>query len=451
MRRAFGRFSANIDERIASEMKVSRLAAFQVNSTQLPSYRFVDLHRAIEERFDAERTAVIVDSEHTYTTLNDILYGRFSPPQSGRIQRPNNKAWQVGPDEEEFLPVDRFWLFPAPDPSGRLVVRLNFQPYTETALLEVAAEDGAASERWLNGIVERSAQLSVYRNKVLALAYEPGKKDEYGEIERPENFQILFRADEPMPDEDIVIDDDIREMLWRNVIDLHEKRDLLKAHRVPVRRGVLLYGPPGTGKTFACRYICGKLPKTTRIIVAGKALFHVNAIFSLARLLQPSLVILEDVDLVFASREINLYGSVLGEMLDQMDGLRSNEDVNFILTTNAIDRMEAAIRDRPGRISQCIQFDAPPARLRKRYLLRYLSGYEADGLDADKLVTQSEGATQAFLKEWVHRAVQIALERPGGGDQTLALENDDFSRAMTEMKKFSEGSTGRIIGFHAGS
>ena len=122
---------------------------------------------------------------------------------------------------------------------------------------------------------------------------------------------------------------------------------------------MLLYGPPGTGKTFACRYLCGKLSGTTRIIVTGTALLQVTQIYNLARMIQPSLVILEDVDLVFASRQVNLYSSVLGELLDQMDGLRPYEDISFILTTNAIDRMEAAIKDRPGRISQCIFFGAP--------------------------------------------------------------------------------------------
>ena len=284
---------------------------------------------------------------------------------------------------------------------------------------------------------------------MLLLAFEPGTKDEYGDVEKGERLRILFKADEPVADEDIVIDEGVREILQRNVIDLHTKREVLKAHRVPVRRGMLFYGPPGTGKTFACRYICGKLPDTTRIIVTGMALLQVNTIFSLARLFQPSLVILEDVDLVFASREINLYSSVLGELLDQMDGLRPFEDVGFILTTNAIHRMEAAIRDRPGRISQCIYFGPPTANLRKRYLLHYLSGYSAPDLDMDQLVSESSGATQAFLKEWVHRSVQISLEHSGDGSAELELRNEDFSRAMDEMKKFSEGSTGRIIGFHA--
>ena len=191
----------------------------------------------------------------------------------------------------------------------------------------------------------------------------------------------------------------MRQILRRNVIDLHLRRDILKANRVPVRRGVLLYGPPGTGKTFACRYLCSKLTETTRIIVTGTALLKVSAVFSFARMLQPALVILEDVDLVFAAREINLYSSVLGDLLDQMDGLRPFEDIGIVLTTNSIDRMEAAIKDRPGRISQCIFFGPPDAELRKRYLEHYLRHHATGALEFGRLVMRSEGATQAFLKE----------------------------------------------------
>jgi SpoVK/Ycf46/Vps4 family AAA+-type ATPase len=140
---------------------------------------------------------------------------------------------------------------------------------------------------------------------------------------------------------------------------------------------------------------CAKLPDVTRIVVTGTVMFHVNAVFALARLLQPMLIIFEDVDLIFSARQTNLYGSVLGDLLDQMDGLRPYEDM-------------------------------------------------------DRLVAESDGATQAFLKEWVHRAVQIALERVGNPSDGPSVSNEDFRHALSEMRKFSEGSTGRIIGFHVG-
>lgn len=70
-------------------------------------------------------------------------------------------------------------------------------------------------------------------------------------------------------------------------------------------------------------------------------------------------------------------------------------------------------------------------------------------LDVEKLVAESDGATQAFLKEWVHRSVQIALERTEPSSKPLGLRNDEFRLAMQEMRRFSEGSTGKIIGFHS--
>ena len=163
-------------------------------------------------------------------------------------------------------------------------------------------------------------------------------------------------------------------------------------------------------------------------------------------MLQPSLVIFEDVDLVFTARDITAQGSILGELLDQMDGLRPHEDVGFVLTTNAIERIEAAIKDRPGRISQCIHLGPPAAELRRRYLEHYLAPYVTAELDVDTLVARSSGATQAFLKDWVHRAVQIASERLTGAGK-VELRTEDFEIALREARASSQGTTARIIGF----
>jgi SpoVK/Ycf46/Vps4 family AAA+-type ATPase len=279
------------------------------------------------------------------------------------------------------------------------------------------------------------------------MSFEAEVREKYGEIEKPERMLAQFKTEAPVADEDIVLEDEVREVLWRNVIDLQNRREVLKAHGVPVRRGVLFYGPPGTGKTFACRYLYGKLRETTIVVVTGTALLHVRSVFNFARMLQPSLFIFEDVDLVFQSRDANVYSPVLGDLLDQMDGLRPDEDIGFILTTNAIERLEAAIKDRPGRISQCIHFDVPTPDLRRRYLRRYLRDYKAAAVDVDHLLRLSDGATQAFLKEWVFRAVQFAVERLNESNEDLVLQTDDFDRSMEEMRKYTEKSTAKIIGF----
>ena len=54
--------------------------------------------------------------------------------------------------------------------------------------------------------------------------------------------------------------------------------------------------------------------------------------------------------------------------MDQLDGFTEDEEVLFILTTNAIDRVEQAIKDRPGRVNQCLYFGLPAPALRKLFL-----------------------------------------------------------------------------------
>jgi Cdc6-like AAA superfamily ATPase len=436
-----------IDKRLDYELGASS-RSFRVHSKELPAYRFADIYRAIEG-YCADREAVSSIEAEQSEDLNSILHGKRPKWLSRRIKQASSTAWPTGPSEEVFLPVDRFWLCTrrAAGRDDRLILRARYDQEEERACLEVASEDASAGEKCFEEILSQSIEHSIYRNRTLELSYEAGTKDEFGDVERAERLRLLFKPEETVQDSDIVIDDGVRDILWRNVIDLHKRRDLLKAHHVPIRRGVLLYGPPGTGKTFACRYLCSNLPNTTRVIVTGPALRQVNAIFNVARMYQPSLVVLEDVDLVFATREANLYSSLLGDLLDNMDGLRPHEDIGFVLTTNAIERMESAIRDRPGRISQCIYFSPPDPSLRHRYLKHYLRHYSDASLDLHKLVADSDGATPAFLKEWVHRAAQIASERISEGDE-LVLYNEDFGQAMSEMRRFSEGSTARIIGFY---
>ncbi len=417
-----------------------------VHVAQLPAYRFVDLNNAIESFVEKSGDVAKIETQQS-ESLNELIYNQ-KPEWSDRTVRKSTKiAWQDGRDSEIYLPMDCFWLCPSNEPENRYVIRLEFNELAQQSRLQIACGTTGAGEEALTRILTLSREHSIYRNQNLQLTYEAGKTDEYGDIEKPDLFQVVYSAIEPVTDEDIVLSEEHLNTLRRNVIELHTRREILSANGVPTRRGVLLHGPPGTGKTYACRYLCSKLPGVTRIVVTGSALVNVGAIFSFARLLQPSLLILEDVDLIFATREINLYSTGLGDLLDQMDGMRSHEDISVVLTTNSIDRLEVAIKDRPGRISQCIFMGPPKADLRRRYVEHHLRNYNAGQLDIDTLVKDTAGATQAFLKELVHRAVQIACERLDNASQRVELRNSDFAEALQEMNSFLEGSGGTIIGF----
>ncbi len=85
---------------------------------------------------------------------------------------------------------------------------------------------------------------------------------------------------------------------------------------------------------------------------------------ALARILQPSIVVLEDVDLVAEERTrpgAACTAPLLFELLNQMDGLADDADVLFLLTTNRPDILEPALAARPGRVDQAIEIPLPDA------------------------------------------------------------------------------------------
>ncbi len=441
-----GKTTQRIDHRIEDTFGVDIKDKLKVHTVSLPAYRYVDLFNAIE-KFTSE----FENTEKIETAQGELLNGLIHAQAQMHIDRtikPSTKeAWAISSEQEIFLPEDCFWLCPSQKPEECFIIRLNYNDYLQKSRLELASSDSVSGEKALEKITQLSIKDSIYRGRILHLRYETAKKDDYGDVEKTEHLQVTFSPVKTVSEEDIILSDEHLALIRRNVIDIQLKRDLLQANGVQARRGVLFHGPPGTGKTYACRYICNEVKDTTCLFATGAALANVGAIYSLARLLQPSILFVEDADLMFTSREHNMYSTTLGELMDQMDGLRPQENVSIILTTNDIDRLESALKDRPGRISQCIYMGAPDSELRRRYILQQLKSYDAENLNIARLIEQSEGATQAFIKEWVYRAVQMACERLHNNDDKVSLKNSDFSEALTEMQRFLDATSGNIIGF----
>ena len=99
-------------------------------------------------------------------------------------------------------------------------------------------------------------------------------------------------------------------------------------------------------------------------------------------------------------------------------------------------------------INQCIFFGAPTDELRSRYLKQYLKPYESSKVDIEQCVKQTVGVSQAFLKEYVFRAVQVAMEKTDYKIEDKAcLENQHFEDAFDEMVEKNEHMIQSIVGF----
>jgi len=227
------------------------------------------------------------------------------------------------------------------------------------------------------------------------------------------------------------------DLLDRNVIQFSRQRPQLARCRMATKKGLLFYGPPGTGKTHTIHYLARALVGHTTLLVTAEQVGLLAEYMTLARLLQPSIVVIEDVDLIARDRsELNTCEEVLlNKLLNEMDGLREDADILFILTTNRPEALEKALASRPGRIDQAIEFPLPDEEGRQKLVRLYSQGVKVADAVVQTIVQRTEKVSAAFIKELMRRSAQFRLERNGAGD----IERADVEQALEEML-FSGGS-----------
>jgi ATP-dependent 26S proteasome regulatory subunit len=126
---------------------------------------------------------------------------------------------------------------------------------------------------------------------------------------------------------------------------------------------------------------------------------------------------------------------ILNKLLNEMDGLKEEADILFILTTNRPEALERALASRPGRIDQAIEFPLPDDEGRAKLVRLYSQGVAVSDDVLIEIVRRTENVSAAFIKELMRRSVQFHLERNGTG----IIELHDVDGALEEML-FSGGS-----------
>jgi len=116
---------------------------------------------------------------------------------------------------------------------------------------------------------------------------------------------------------------------------------------------LLFVGEPGTGKTLSTRALINETKgKVTTILAEGQVSFA--SLFSFAAYFKPSLICLDDLDLLFGSRSGNYNPWALGDFLSSMDGIVKN-DTFLLASTNDKEFLDDAA-SRPGRFDAILQF-----------------------------------------------------------------------------------------------
>jgi SpoVK/Ycf46/Vps4 family AAA+-type ATPase len=162
---------------------------------------------------------------------------------------------------------------------------------------------------------------------------------------------------------------------------------------------------------------------------------RIAAIWRLARVLRPTVILLEDIDLFAESRENSFRSHVLGELMSQMDGAEDHNGLLTIATTNRLEVVEKALRNRPGRFDRVIHFDVPDEAGRRELLARHLAHDTPDDGVFELLVDKTEGFSGAHLTDLAKTLLEIACEKCDGNvPARAAISMDMAERALAEAR-----------------
>ena len=297
-----------------------------------------------------------------------------------------------------------------------------------------------------------------------------------------DDFKSALRDMQPSTMREVLIEKP--NVKWEDIGALEEpKQELKEAVEWPLKygkvfehmsarppKGILLYGPPGTGKTMLAKAIATE-SEANFIAVKGPEFLNkwvgesekaVRETFRKARQAAPCVIFMDEIDSIAPERGKGNGGDdgvterVISQMLTEMDGLESLNNVVVIAATNRPDIMDPALL-RPGRFDKSIFIGPPDKDSRRSIFGIHTRGKPlADDVDLEKLANETEGCTGADISAICNEAVMNAVRRliakgkePTDEEiQACKVDAEDFQEALgkfgpakrAELSQYNQGA-----------
>jgi len=208
-------------------------------------------------------------------------------------------------------------------------------------------------------------------------------------------------------------------------------------------KGILLYGPPGCGKTLLARAVATE-SEANFISIKGPEVFSkwvgesekaIREIFRKARMAAPTVVFLDEIDSITPRRGMGMSDSgvserVISQLLTEMDGLVTLQDIVVIAATNRPDMVDSAVL-RPGRFDRLIYVPEPDEKSRLQILKIYTKGMPINkDVDLNQLTIMTKYYGGADIESLCREAAMHALRKDVNSREVTMK---DFQDALKEM------------------
>ncbi|HID17529.1 TPA: AAA family ATPase, partial [Candidatus Bathyarchaeota archaeon] len=245
---------------------------------------------------------------------------------------------------------------------------------------------------------------------------------------------------------------------WKDVGGLEKvKAELMEAVEWPLRKpeafkrmgikppkGVLLYGPPGCGKTLLAKAVATE-SEANFISIKGPEIFSkwvgesekaIREVFRKGRTAAPAIIFFDEIDAIAPKRGMG-YGDsgvterVISQLLTELDGVESLENVVVMAATNRPDMLDPAIL-RPGRFDKLVYVPAPDEHtLLQIYKIHTKKIPLAKDVNLTYLAKASAGHSGADVEALCREAAMNALRRDHNAKEVTM---EDFKAAMNVIK-----------------
>jgi transitional endoplasmic reticulum ATPase len=249
-----------------------------------------------------------------------------------------------------------------------------------------------------------------------------------------EDFSNAYKEITPTAMREVYIE--VPTVHWTEIGGLEEaKQELKEAVEWPLKnpeifvrlgikppKGILLYGPPGCGKTLLARGVSTE-SEANFITIKGPEVFSkwvgesekaIREVFRKARMAAPAVIFFDEMDSLVPRRGAGFADSgvterVISQLLTEMDGIVSLEDVVVIAATNRPDIVDPAVL-RPGRFDRLIYVQEPDEKSRLQIFKIYTKNMPlASDAGLTNLANITKGYSGADIEAFCREAAMHAL------------------------------------------